>query len=255
MLITVLGTATSQGIPVIGCKCAACKSSDPHDRRLRCSALISHGDTNVVIDVGPDFREQMLRAEVNHLDAVVITHEHNDHIIGLDDLRPFIFMQRTPMPIYAEPRVIESIRQKFDYAFREQPYPGAPSFQLIPIKPGEKITINDLELMPLRVQHGRLPILGFRVGKLGYFTDANIFPDETLAALEGIDYLLIDALRKQPHHSHNTIEQAIAYIDKIRPSKSAHLIHMSHLLGPVSEWSKELPPDVHAAYDGLQFEL
>ncbi len=255
MLITILGTATSQGIPVIGCKCAACTSADPYDRRLRCSALISHGDTNVVIDVGPDFREQMLRAEVAHLDAVVITHEHNDHIIGLDDLRPFIFMKRAPMPIYAEQRVIDSIRAKFDYAFGELPYPGAPSFQLIPIIPNEKIIINDLSLLPLRVMHGRLPILGFRVGRMGYFTDANQFPDETISALAGIDYLLIDALRKQPHHSHNTIEQALAYIERISPSKRAYLIHMSHLLGPVSQWSKELPADVYAAYDGLQFEL
>ena len=255
MLITILGTATSQGIPVLGCKCEACSSNDPHDRRWRCSALISQGDTNVVIDVGPDFREQMLRAKVYHLDAVVITHEHNDHVIGLDDLRPYIFMKRAPMPIYAEPRVIESIRQKFDYAFAEQPYPGAPSFQLIPIKPNEQIVINDLKIMPLRVHHGVLPILGFRVGKMGYFTDANRFPNETIAALDGIDYLLIDALRNQPHHSHNTIQQAIEHIEKIRPNKSAHLIHMSHLLGPVSEWSKELPEDVYAAYDGLQFEL
>ncbi len=255
MLITLLGTATSQGIPVIGCDCEACTSLDPHDNRLRCSALISHKDTNVIIDVGPDFRQQMLRAGVNKLDAVVITHEHNDHIIGLDDLRPFIFRNRKPMRIYAEARVITEIRRRFDYAFLENSYPGAPSFELIGIEPNQKLQIDDIELLPLRVHHGNLPILGFKIGKLCYFTDTNFIPEHTAKQLYDLDYLIIDALRNKPHHSHNTIEEAIEKINAIKPNKGGYLIHMSHLLGPVQKWSKSLPSTIYPAYDGIQFEL
>ncbi len=254
-MITLLGTATSQGIPVIGCNCGACTSTDPHDNRLRCSALISHKNTNVIIDVGPDFRQQMLRAGIDQLDAVVITHEHNDHIIGLDDLRPFIFKNRKPMRIYAEARVIQEIKKRFDYAFIEHAYPGAPSFELIPIRPYEKIQIDQIELLPLRVQHGRLPILGFKIDKLAYFTDTNLIPEETMSHLHDLDYVIMDALRNRSHHSHNTIDEAIEKIESINPQKGSYLIHMSHLLGPVKEWSKDLPPTIFPAYDGIQFEL
>ena len=255
MIITLLGSATSQGIPVIGCQCAACTSDDPEDKRLRCSALISSDLTNVVIDVGPDFRQQMLRTNTDHLDAVVITHEHNDHIIGLDDLRPFIFRSRKPMRIYAEQRVLNEIKVRFAYAFAPQSHPGAPSFELIPMTPGVSTVIGDIEINPVRVYHGTLPILGIRVGGLAYLTDTNFIPDETLDQLKGIDHVLIDALRYQPHHSHNTIDQALEKIRLIDPKKESYLIHMSHLLGPVKEWSRHLPPSIYAGYDGLQFEL
>ena len=255
MLITLLGTATSQGIPVIGCNCKACLSSDPHDKRLRCSALVSDNETNVIIDVGPDFRQQMLRAGIFQLDAVVITHEHNDHIIGLDDLRPFIFKNRRPMKIYAESRVIEEIKKRFEYAFIDHAYPGAPSFELIPIIPNELIKINNLEMLPLRVLHGSLPILGFKVGKLAYFTDTNQIPEETMTHLHDLDYVIMDALRNRPHHSHNTINEAIEKINRIKPLKGGYLIHMSHLLGPVKEWSQDLPANIFPAFDGIQFEL
>lgn len=255
MLITILGTATSQGIPVIGCDCAACTSVDPHDRRLRCSALISDDEHNVVIDVGPDFRQQMLKAQVSQLDAVLLTHEHNDHIIGLDDLRPLIFKSKKPMKIYAEDRVLSEIKKRFEYAFEEHQYPGAPKFELLSIEPGQVITVGTIQMTAIRVYHGRLPILGFRMGKLAYLTDTKQIPDESLNHLANLDYVLMDALRDQEHHSHNTVEQAIQLIHKLRPNKAGYLIHMSHLLGPVQKWSKGLPESIFAAYDGLQFEL
>lgn len=254
MKITLLGTATSQGIPVIGCKCKTCISEDIRDKRLRCSALIQSESTHIVLDVGPDFRQQMLRAKVNDLDAVFLTHEHNDHIIGLDDLRPFIFRRRNPMIIYAEQRVLEEVKYRFEYAFTEQAYPGAPRFELRPIVPGDLIKVGDIEIRALRVYHGHLPILAFRIKNWAYLTDTNEIPMDTFDDLKGLEVLVIDALRREGHHSHYSLSQSIEAIKHIAPDR-AYFIHMSHLLGPTAEWEQDLPSDVYPSFDGLQFEL
>lgn len=254
MKITLLGTATSQGIPVIGCRCATCTSEDSRDKRLRCSALIQTNSSNVVIDVGPDFRAQMLRAGVTDLDAVVLTHEHNDHIIGLDDLRPFIFKRREPMVIYAEQRVLDEVVHRFEYAFREHAYPGAPKFELRAIQPGAILTIGDITIEALRVHHGNLPILGFKIDRFAYLTDTNDIPAATLKRLKDMEVLIIDALRQQAHHSHYSIDEAIRAIEQIEPDR-AYLIHMSHMLGPTAQWEKTLPSNVFPSYDGLQFDM
>jgi phosphoribosyl 1,2-cyclic phosphate phosphodiesterase len=252
--ITLLGTATSQGIPVIGCDCSACMSSDIRDKRLRCSALIQTDNANIVIDVGPDFRQQMITAQVKDMDAVLLTHEHNDHVIGLDDLRPFIFSRRTPMTIYAEQRVLDEIIVRFKYAFEDQAYPGAPRFELKAINPGDLIQIGDIDIEVLRIHHGNLPILGFKINRFAYLTDTNHIPENTLLELRDMDIVVIDALRKQGHHSHFSLDESLRAIKDLNPAK-AYLIHMSHVLGPTSEWEKELPPNVFASFDGLQFEF
>lgn len=254
MKVTLLGTATSQGIPVIGCNCDTCESDDPRDKRFRCSALIQTEKSNIVIDVGPDFRQQMLRAKVMDLDAVFITHEHNDHVIGLDDLRPFIFRRKTPMKIYAEQRVLDEILDRFKYAFEHHAYPGAPRFELIAITPGDTISYEGFQIEALRVNHGRLPILAFKVGSLAYVTDTNNIPEETKKELQNIDILILDALHQYEHHSHFNLSQAISAIQELQPDK-AYLIHMSHMLGPTEQWSKRLPAGIFASYDGLQFEF
>lgn len=254
MKVTLLGTGTSQGIPVIGCQCETCASSDPRDKRLRCSALVQTDTTTVVIDVGPDFRQQMLSQDVRDIDAVFITHEHNDHLIGLDDLRPFIFRRREPMAIYAEPRVIDEIQTRFSYAFGPKPYPGAPSFDLRPIHPGDTIDVGDVTMQAMRVEHGRLPILSFRIDEMVYMTDVSAIPDDTMEQLDDVSLLILDALRHEPHHSHFSLSEAIDAARDIDADRT-YLIHMSHLMGRTSVWEQTLPPKIYPAYDGLQFDL
>ena len=255
MQITFLGTGTSQGIPVIGCTCNVCTSKNPKDKRLRCSILITYYEKNYVIDVGPDFRTQMLRADVRDLDCVFITHEHNDHIIGLDDLRPFIFMHNKEIEIYGLPRVLAEIKERFHYAFQFQPYPGAPKFELKELNPGEKFKRDSFELEALQVFHGPLEILGFKLQNFAYLTDVKTLPSETIEKIKGIKVLVISALRKaKPHHSHLILDEALQLIKEIQPDK-AYLIHLSHLMGKHNEVSKELPDYVEIAYDGLQLDL
>jgi len=255
MIFTLLGTGTSQGVPIIGCKCKTCISEDPHDNRLRASALIKSPTSSVLIDCGPDFRQQMLRERIDRLDAVVITHEHNDHIIGLDDLRPLIFSNRKAMKIYAEERILGEIRERFAYAFQYHAYPGAPAFDLIPISPGDSINVGDIEIQAYRAMHGPLPILGYTImEKIAYFTDTNFIASETIAELSNIPILVLDMLREKAHHSHNNLEGALEISRKLKAHKT-YLIHMSHGMGPVKEWSQKLPPNVYASYDGLSFEI
>lgn len=255
MVFTLLGTGTSQGIPIIGCKCETCISNDPHDNRLRVSALIQTASTSVLIDCGPDFRQQMLREKIDRLDAVVITHEHNDHIIGLDDLRPLIFKNRKAMKIYGEERILNEIRERFAYAFQDHAYPGAPVFELIPILPDDDIHIGDIHLKALRAMHGPLPILGFKIeDKIAYFTDTNALPQETMSIVNKIPILIIDMLREKAHHSHNSLESALSLADEVH-AKETFLIHMSHTMGPEKKWSQFLPSNVYASYDGLSFEI
>lgn len=254
MKITFLGTGTSQGIPVIACDCEACTSTDPHDNRFRTAIHIEHGDTSIVIDIGPDFRQQMLRSSIKTLDAVLLTHEHNDHMIGADDLRPFNFRQRKDMPIFGEERVLDEIKTRFRYAFLPHPYPGIPQFQLIPISSNETFKIEGIKIIPVRLMHGSLPILGFRIGNFCYLTDVKTIPDEEFNKLKGIDTLVLNALREQPHHSHLTIDEAVALSEKIKP-KRTYFTHFSHDLGPVKKWAARLPENIYPAYDNLIIEV
>lgn len=252
--ITFLGTGTSQGIPVIGCDCAVCLSSDHRDKRLRCSVLIQSGDYSMVIDAGPDFRQQMLRAKVNKLDAVLITHEHNDHIIGLDDVRPFNFKYSKDMPVYATARVQEQLKQRFSYIFSSTPYPGAPMIRLHSIAKDQAILLNDLTLIPIEVRHGGLPVLGFRIRDFTYLTDVKTISEEEKEKIKGTKILVINALHHKEHHSHLNLEQALDLIDELAPEQ-AYLTHISHNMGTVEHVSPTLPSHVSFAYDELKIEI
>ncbi len=248
--ITFLGTGTSQGVPVIACPCEVCHSTDSRDKRLRSSLLIRSRTTTVVIDSGPDFRQQMLREEVLHLDAILFTHEHKDHIAGMDDIRAYNFIQKKPMDIWAEPRVQHALRREFAYVFAEYKYPGIPQVNLHTIVEGEPFRVGDIPFLPLRVMHYRLPITGFRFGDFAYITDAKTLPPATMERLRGTRILILNALRKKHHLTHLTLEEALEIIEKIRPEQ-AWLTHISHLMGFHRDVEKELPPHVHLAYDGL----
>ncbi len=255
MKLTFLGTGTSQGIPVIGCRCEVCTSNDSKDKRLRCAALVSMEGYQILIDSGPDIRQQLLREEIDQVQAVLISHEHYDHTGGLDDLRPIIFSRDVPMDIYSLPYVLDTIRKKVDYAFGESKYPGAPKFHLISCFPGQKINLGPLKIIPLDIGHGELNILGFLFNqRLAYITDANRIPDLTVEVLKNIDTLIISTLHHTPHHSHFTFSESLDAIVKINP-RQAFLIHMSHHLGKHESIQKTLPPNICLAYDQLTIEI
>ena len=245
-----LGTGTSQGVPVIGCTCGVCTSPDPRDHRLRSSVLLTNRQHTIVVDTGPDFRQQMLTHKVQNLDAVVFTHEHKDHVAGLDDIRPFYFQRGTPFPVYATHRVLGELKQSFAYAFSQQPYPGAPSLDVREIEDYTPFQAGSIELMPVSVLHGDWPVTGFIWDGMAYITDAKTFPDETLERLRGLDVLVLNALRIRPHHSHLNLQEALDIIEELQPKK-AYLIHISHLMGLHEAVSRELPDNVLMAYDGL----
>ncbi len=250
MKITFLGTGTSQGVPVIGCDCKVCTSSNSQDNRLRTSAMITIYEKNFVIDVGPDFRQQMLLNKVEDIECVLITHEHNDHVIGLDDVRPFNFKYRKNIPIYCTGRVIKSLKKHFDYAFAENPYPGAPRFNINEIEAGIPITVANESIIPFEVMHGNMPVLGFRFGDLTYITDAKTIDDNAIEKIKGTKVLVLNALRLESHHSHFSLEEALDFITYIQPEQ-AYLTHISHKMGLAEEISKRLPSNVSLAYDGL----
>ena len=250
MKITLLGTGTSVGVPQIGCHCRVCTSSDPHDRRLRCSALVQDQGTNILIDCGPDFREQMLRIGFEQpLDGVLITHEHYDHVGGIDDLRPFSYLHN--LPLYADEYAITHLRQRLPYCLVVNRYPGVPQLTTEVVEPRKAFRVGGLEVMPLRVMHGKLPILGFRIGPLGYITDMTTMDEEDFRLLKGIRLLVVNALRHEPHPTHQTVEQAIAFSRQLGEQLPTYLIHMSHHLGVHAEEDAKLPPNIHLAYDGL----
>ena len=251
---TVLGSGTSQGVPVIGCTCPVCQSNDPRDHRLRTSLLLSYGEENIVIDAGPDFRYQMLRAKVTALDALVLTHEHNDHIIGLDDIRPFNFMRRRPLEVYATSRVQEAVMSRFGYIFDPNPYPGAPSIHLKNIQPELPVIHGSFEMHPIQVMHATMPVLGFRIGDFTYITDAKTISDDEIEKVKGTDTLILNALHHKPHYSHLNLDEAIALIDQIQP-RQTYLTHVSHNMGRYEEVQKSLPNGVSLAYDGLMIEI
>ncbi|MES2555407.1 MAG: MBL fold metallo-hydrolase [Bacteroidota bacterium] len=254
MKITILGSGTSQGIPVIACDCYVCTSTDVRDNRLRCSVLIEHEGENYVIDAGPDFRQQLLRAKVKSLRSVLFTHEHKDHIAGLDDVRAFNFLENRDMEIYCTLQVEEALRREYHYAFDQTPYPGVPELNINLINLDPFVLPNGLAVIPIEVMHHKMPVLGFRIGKFAYVTDAKTVEDSELEKLKGVDVLIVNALRKEPHISHFNLEEALDFIEKVNP-KAAYLTHISHIFGTHLEIERELPAHVHVAYDGLQFDF
>lgn len=251
MKITFLGTGTSTGVPEIGCQCEVCSSKDPRDWRLRTSILVETENKKILLDCGPDFRWQMIRNKTDQLDAVLISHEHYDHVGGLDDLRPFC--RKQGVDIYAEDYVVKAIETRIPYAFREHKYPGVPNLTLHSIK-NEPFYAAGIQIIPIRVMHGRLPILGYRIGAVAYITDIKYLPEEEFEKLKDLDLLIIAALRKEEHPAHENLDEALANIERLRPKK-AYLIHMSHRIGLQAVIEKELPPHVHFAYDRLFLEI
>lgn len=251
--LTLLGTATSQGVPVIGCDCATCRSTDPRDKRLRNSAAFSRGNQRVVIDTGPDFRQQMLRISPRFLAGILFSHEHNDHVAGLDDLRPYCFAQRMDIPLYALPRVAKTLRQRFAYAFAKNPYPGVPRLGLREIEAGQEVKLGGMRFTAIPVNHGKLPILGYRCEDIAYLTDVKTLPAAAKEALRGVRLLAISCLQHQDHHSHLTLAEALELIEELAPERAV-LTHLSHRFPPHAQLQLELPPGVEVGYDGMVLE-
>jgi phosphoribosyl 1,2-cyclic phosphate phosphodiesterase len=250
---TFLGTGTSQGIPVIACPCPICQSTDAKDKRLRTSGLVEHDGVTIAIDAGPDFRQQMLRANVKTLNAILLTHEHRDHIAGLDDVRAFNWVLQKPMDIWAEQRVQDSIRREFSYVFADHKYPGIPDMTMHNID-GHLFEISGIKVIPIRSYHHKLPVYGFRIGDLTYITDANFIAEEEKEKIVGTKYLIVNALRRQKHMSHFSLSEALKFISDFSPRKG-FITHVSHQMGYYADISKELPDNICLAYDGLSFEI
>lgn len=255
MILTFLGTGTSQGVPVIACQCTVCRSNDPRDRRLRTSALIQT-DTgqNILIDIGPDFREQMLREQVRRLDAILITHAHRDHVAGIDDIRSFNYVQKQKMEIYANHEALTTLQRDYHYIFEPHPFPGLPEANLHTLTGNDPFSVGGTEIVPVKAMHKDLPVLGYRIGPLAYITDANHMGADQLEKLRGVETLVINALRKEKHFSHYCLSEALEVIDAIQPRK-AYLTHMSHEMGLHATVDTELPEGVHLAYDGLKVRI
>lgn len=250
---TFLGTGTSQGVPVIACNCDVCNSTDEKDKRLRSSLLLTINGINFVIDAGPDFRQQMLREHVKSLRAILLTHEHVDHIFGLDDIRSYNWVQKNPMEIYAEERVQNAIKRIFNYVFAEFKYPGIPKMQLRNVY-NEPFTIDGVKIIPIRCWHHKLPVYGFRIGDLTYITDTNFIEKTEIEKIKGSKILVVNALRKAKHISHYNLEEALAVVREVNP-ETTYFTHMSHDIGRHEIVQKELPENVFLAYDGLKLEL
>lgn len=251
--ITFLGTGTSTGIPMIGCHCEVCTSPDSKDKRLRSSILIRSGNTTVVVDTTPDFRYQMLRIANEDLDGVLFTHPHKDHIAGLDDVRPYNFFLDKPVHVYANALTIKALKNEFSYVFSDHKYPGIPEIELFEIS-DQPFTVGDLDILPVQVWHHKMPVTAFRFGKFTYITDANRIEATEKEKIKGSEILVVNALRKEHHISHFTLDQAIKLVDELQV-KEAWFTHISHQLGKHEEVSKDLPPNIHLAFDGLQLEL
>ncbi len=253
MTITFLGTGTSQGIPIIGSTHPVCLSEDKKDNRLRVSILVEWDDFTYIVDCGPDFRQQMLRAGCNRIDGIIFTHEHSDHVLGFDDIRPFYF-RHGDIPIYAHKRVLKALKKRFDYVFKtKNKYPGAPTVIENRIK-NKPFLLKNLEVIPVNGKHDKLQVFGFRFKDFAYLTDMKTVSDEEIEKIKNVKVLVVNALRIQPHQSHFNLEEALNFIEKVNPEK-AYLTHISHLLGFHEEVENSLPKRVFLAYDGLKITV
>jgi phosphoribosyl 1,2-cyclic phosphate phosphodiesterase len=251
--ITFLGTGASHGIPVIGCKCKVCYSENSKDVRLRSSIFIETDKLKLVIDAGPDFRQQMLREKITHIDAVLLTHEHKDHTAGLDDVRAFNYLMKKPMSIYADFKVLDSVKQDYSYAFSDDRYPGAPEMDLHPIS-NQLFEINSEQIMPIQVFHHLLPVFGFRVNNMAYVTDAKTIPASEKEKLHNLDLLVLNALRVQPHIAHMGLDEVLDLVAELKP-KQTFLTHISHMQHGFDKLSEMLPSHIQPAYDGFILEV
>ena len=248
MKITILGSGTSCGVPVIGCQCEVCRSSDPKDKRLRCSILVETESTRILVDAGPDFRQQILPQAFRRIDGILVTHSHYDHVGGMDDIRPYC--QFGQIDVYADPLARKGMLEMLPYCFAENRYPGVPKIELHEIHAGQPMRIGDIDILPVEVMHGKLPILGYRFGNFAYITDMKSMADDQADLLLGVDTLIVNALRfDRPHHSHQLVDDAIAFARKIGARRTL-LTHMCHDVGLHAEVNKRLPEGVELAYDG-----
>jgi len=253
MKLTFLGTGTSCGVPVIGCRCKVCQSTNPKDKRTRCSALVETDNTRILIDCGPDFRQQILPLPFRKIDGILITHSHYDHMGGMDDIRPYC--QFGAINVYADALAKQSMLQMLPYCFAENRYPGVPAIGLHEIRPHHPLHIGDMEIIPIQVMHGKLPILGYRIGKLTYITDMKTIDEGELKYLEGTELLVVNALRfDKPHHSHQLMDDAIAFARKVS-AKQTLIIHVCHDVGLHEEVNRLLPKGISLAYDGQEIYL
>lgn len=255
MKLTFLGTGTSQGVPVIACHCEVCSSPDEHDCRLRTSALLQVDNKNILFDIGPDFRQQMLHHNVDHLDAILITHAHRDHVGGLDDIRSFNYVQHRKMDIYLNTEARTAIERDYHYIFAAHQYPGLPEANLHTVDGHEVFSVADgIEVVPIRAMHKDLPILGFRIGKMAYITDANYLAPEEMVKLHGVEVLVLNALRQEKHFSHYSLPEAVEVVRNVAPQR-AFLTHISHEMGLHRKVCATLPPNIQLAYDNLEVTL
>lgn len=253
MKITLLGTGTSCGVPVIGCNCEVCRSTDPRDQRLRCSIMVETDSTRLLVDCGPDFRQQILPQPFRRIDGILVTHSHYDHVGGMDDIRPYC--QFGQIRVYADAIAREGMLTMLPYCFAEHRYPGVPTIELDEIRAGEAFTIGDIDILPVRVMHGKMPILAYRFGAFAYVTDMKSIDDDQAALLEGVDTLVVNALRfDKPHHSHQLVDDAVAFAGRVGARRTL-LTHMCHDIGLFDVASARLPEGVELAYDGQLLEL
>lgn len=252
MKLTFLGTGTSCGVPTIGCQCYTCSSTDPHDKRLRCSVLIETESTRILIDCGPDFRQQIMSQPFRKIDGILITHAHYDHMGGMDDIRPYC--QFGEINVYADPIARKGMLEMLPYCFAEHRYPGVPAIQLHEIHKHEAFRIGDLDIVPFEVMHHDLPILGYRIGPLAYITDMKTIDEREIPYILGCNTLVVNALRQKPHHSHQTLDDAVAFARRIG-ARQTWLIHSSHDIGRHAEVNASLPSDIQMAYDGQVIEI